>query len=137
MKWKLGWTNRRCILVSLRNSSITMYIFRIPYFLILFLFFFEFGKPKVTVHKCAETIQGRKLYEEIRYLESDPTKLLAFIRMASIETFEYSHGHICLWTNTTTYFEHASAKGQLISKGHFKVFICTKKQTKILNIVPI
>ena len=24
--------------------------------------------PKVTVHKCAETIQGRKLYEEIRYL---------------------------------------------------------------------
>ena len=23
---------------------------------------------KVTVHKCAETIQGRKLYEEIRYL---------------------------------------------------------------------
>ena len=28
---------------------------------------FEFGNPKVTVHKCAETIQGRKLYEEIRY----------------------------------------------------------------------
>ena len=27
--------------------------------------FFEFGNPKV--HKCAETIQGRKLYEEIRY----------------------------------------------------------------------
>ena len=22
----------------------------------------------ITVHKCAETIQGRKLYEEIRYL---------------------------------------------------------------------
>ena len=43
----------------------------IPYFLIQFprkLFFFEFGNPKVTVHKCAETIQGRKLYEEIRYL---------------------------------------------------------------------
>ena len=33
------------------------------------LFFFEFGNPKVTVHKCGETIlreetiQGRKLYE--------------------------------------------------------------------------
>ena len=26
--------------------------------------FFEFENPKVTVHKCAETIQGRKLYEE-------------------------------------------------------------------------
>ena len=33
---------------------------------------FEFGKqyirPKVTVHKSAETIQGKKLYEEIRYV---------------------------------------------------------------------
>ena len=25
--------------------------------------------PLITVHKCAETIQGRKLYEEIRYLK--------------------------------------------------------------------
>ena len=33
------------------------------------VFFFEFGDPKVTVHKGAETIQGRNLYEEIRYLE--------------------------------------------------------------------
>ena len=24
--------------------------------------------PLITVHKCAETIQGRKLYEEIRYV---------------------------------------------------------------------
>ena len=32
------------------------------------VFFFEFGNPKVTVHKCEETIQGQKLYEEIRYL---------------------------------------------------------------------
>ena len=28
----------------------------------------QYIRPKVTVHKCAETIQGRKLYEEIRYL---------------------------------------------------------------------
>ena len=45
--------------------------FYIPYFLIQFprkLFFFGLGNPKVTVHKCAETIQGRKLYEEIRYV---------------------------------------------------------------------
>ena len=44
---------------------------QLPYFLIQFLrklFFFEFGNPKVTVHKGAETIQGRKLYEEIRYM---------------------------------------------------------------------
>ena len=26
--------------------------------------------PLITVHKCAETIQGRKLYEEIRYVGS-------------------------------------------------------------------
>ena len=28
----------------------------------------QYIRPKVTVHKCAETIQGRKLYEEIRYV---------------------------------------------------------------------
>ena len=27
------------------------------------LFFFEFGNPKVTVHKGAETIQGRQLFK--------------------------------------------------------------------------
>ena len=26
----------------------------------------QYIRPKVTVHKCEETIQGRKLYEEIR-----------------------------------------------------------------------
>ena len=28
----------------------------------------QYIRPKVTVHKGAETIQGRKLYEEIRYV---------------------------------------------------------------------
>jgi hypothetical protein len=28
---------------------------------------FEFGNPKVTVHKCAETIQGRKLFKGGNY----------------------------------------------------------------------
>ena len=27
----------------------------------------QYIRPKVTVYRCAETIQGRKLYEEIRY----------------------------------------------------------------------
>ena len=31
--------------------------------------FCELGNPKVTAHKGTETIQGRKLYEEIRYLK--------------------------------------------------------------------
>ena len=30
----------------------------------------QYIRPKVTVHKCVETIQGRKLYEEKRYVES-------------------------------------------------------------------
>ena len=29
----------------------------------------QYIRLKVTVNKCAETIQGRKLYEEIRYVE--------------------------------------------------------------------
>ena len=28
----------------------------------------QYIRPKVTVYKCAETIQGRKLYEETRYI---------------------------------------------------------------------
>jgi len=30
--------------------------------------FFGFGNPKVTVHKCAETIQGRKLFKGGNYM---------------------------------------------------------------------
>ena len=41
---------------------------RIPYFLIRKLLFFEFGNPKVTVHKGAETIQGRKLFMGGNYM---------------------------------------------------------------------
>ena len=50
-------------------------------------YFFEFGNPKVTVHKAKghstymcgnysreETIQGWKLYEEIRYRRIKPTR---------------------------------------------------------------
>ena len=43
----------------------------LPYFLMYFprkLFFFEFGNPKVTVYKCAETIQGRKLFKGGNYM---------------------------------------------------------------------
>ena len=29
----------------------------------------QYIRLKVTVHKCAETIQGRKLYEEIQYIQ--------------------------------------------------------------------
>ena len=37
---------------------------KVPYFLWK-LFFFEFGIPKV--HKCVETIQGRKLFKGENY----------------------------------------------------------------------
>ena len=32
------------------------------------IFFFGFGNPKVTVHKGAETIQGRKLFKRGNYM---------------------------------------------------------------------
>ena len=51
------------------NYSISSYSFRGNYsFLDLEIQRSQYIRPKVTVHKCAETIQGRKLYEEIRYL---------------------------------------------------------------------
>jgi hypothetical protein len=55
------------------------------------LFFFEFGNPKVTVHKCAETIQGEKLYEEIWYFflhKSATSKLCLFKRFNSYKFSE-------------------------------------------------
>ena len=46
---------------------ISSYSFRRNYsFLDLEIQRSQYIRPKVTVHKCAETIQGRKLYEEIR-----------------------------------------------------------------------
>ena len=61
----------KTILVKHQNKSL-------PYFLIEFprkLFFFEFGnlksqyiRPKVTLHKWAETIQGRKLFMGGNYM---------------------------------------------------------------------
>ena len=43
-----------------------------PHIVLAETILFEFGKqyisPKVTVHKSAETIQGKKLYEEIWYV---------------------------------------------------------------------
>ena len=35
----------------------------------------QYIRPNVTVHKCAENIQGRKLYEEIRYVHYEPSML--------------------------------------------------------------
>ena len=57
-----------CLVDTYRTSS---YRFRGNYsFLYLEIQRSQYIRPKVTVHKCAETIQGRKLYEEIWYLFS-------------------------------------------------------------------
>ena len=51
------------------DQRISSYGFRGNYsFLDLGIQRSQYRRPKVTVHKCAETIQGRKLYEEIRYI---------------------------------------------------------------------
>ena len=50
---------------------ISSYSFRVNYsFLNLEIQRSQYIRPKVTVHKGVETIQGRKLYEAIRYLRS-------------------------------------------------------------------
>ena len=46
-----------------KDRLITHILFELPYFLI----FFGFGNLKVTVHKGAETIQGRKLFKGGNY----------------------------------------------------------------------
>ena len=49
------------------NYRISLYSFRGNYsFLDLGIQRSQYIRPKITVHKCAETIQGRKLYEEMR-----------------------------------------------------------------------
>ena len=50
-----------------KNYRISSYSFRGNYsFFDLEIQRSQYISSKVTVHKCAETIQGRKLYEEIR-----------------------------------------------------------------------
>ena len=41
----------------------------------------QYIRPKVTVHKCAETIQGRKLFAEIRYSNNCPQNIILTIRL--------------------------------------------------------
>ena len=54
---------------NMLNYRISSYSFRGNYsFLNLEIQRSHYIRPKVTVHKGAETIQGRKLYEEIRYV---------------------------------------------------------------------
>ena len=51
------------------SYRISSYTFRGNYsFLNLEIQRSQYIRAKVTVHKCAETIQGRKLYEELRYI---------------------------------------------------------------------
>ena len=55
---------------SNNDYRITSYSFRRNYsFLDLEIQRSQYIRPNVTKHKCAENIQGRKLHEEIRYLE--------------------------------------------------------------------
>ena len=56
--------------VNKSTYHISSYSFRGNYsFLDLEIQRSQYIRPKVTVHRCAETIQGRKLYEEIQYLK--------------------------------------------------------------------
>ena len=74
------------------------------------LFFFGFGNPKFTVHKVhkgAETIQGRKLYEEIRY-----SKLL-WQRFPSNPGLQIQIPEL---SSHFPWFEHELSPGQNISE---------------------
>ena len=55
------------LITSNFKYRISSYSFRGNYSF-LFWIWSQYIRPKVTVHKCAETIQGRKLYEDIRYI---------------------------------------------------------------------
>ena len=60
---------------------ISSYSFRGNYsFLNLEIQTSQYIRPKVTVHKCAETIQGRKSYEEIRYVLLDEKNNIKLIK---------------------------------------------------------
>ena len=78
------------------HYRISSYSFRGNYsFLNLEIQRSQYIRPKVTVYKCAETIQGRKLYEEIRYVDE--------VSCFSVKIFLKKCGHnafvICLfWT---------------------------------------
>ena len=72
----------------------------ILYFLIKFprkLFFFELGNPKVTVHKSAETIQGRKLFKGGNYMRNYG---ILFLELSSkrCSSYEKTEIHVVVGT---------------------------------------
>ena len=63
-----GWDSIENTLRNLFIYRISSYSFRKNYsFFNLEIYRSQYISPKVTVHRGAETIQGRKQYEEIRY----------------------------------------------------------------------
>ena len=48
---------------------------------------FKFGNPKVTVHKCAETLQGRKLFKGGNYMRKYG------IYFTTVKTFLIPYNH--------------------------------------------
>ena len=65
---------------SRRKYRVSSYSFHGNYsFLNLEIQRLQYIRPKVIVHNCAETIQGRKLYEEMRYPKSRIQTILSIL----------------------------------------------------------
>ena len=72
-----------------KEYRISSYSFRGNYsFLNLKIQRSQYIRPKITVHKCAETIQRRKLYEEIRYISTYRISPFSF-HPSIISTLQY------------------------------------------------
>ena len=85
--------------------------------------------PKVTVHKGAETIQGRKLYEEIRYVFATYSPDIYKICVPVI--CQHWRNLIC-WENTSEYgFQHDGTVQLFGTKGQ-KFHHWSRDKLKIL-----
>ena len=63
-----SWTNNYCSVTFFKNCEIHKITTAVFPHIVSAEFFFEFGNPKVSVHNCAETIQGRKLFKGGNYM---------------------------------------------------------------------
>ena len=73
--------------------------------------FFEFRNLKVTVHKCAETIQGRKLYEEIQYLNSKRSKKFLKLNVRFFLEKRLHCSYLPISTNFVAFSEYMNFNG--------------------------
>ena len=100
ISWRFS-SNVCLIKIHSKHSSVLL-LCLLQIFMRQTLFFFGFVNPKVTVHKCAETIQGRKLSKGENYMRKYViyNQLIIQELQSTKNWLKLKYFHLTLWSKT-------------------------------------